>query len=39
MFQQATVRPTVNFDRLEWVLVITNFKPRPGLPEELEGVG
>jgi rod shape-determining protein MreC len=39
MFQQATVRPTVNFDRLEWVLVITNFRPRPGLPEELESVG
>jgi rod shape-determining protein MreC len=39
MFQQATLRPTVNFDRLEFVLVITNFKPLPGLPEELESVG
>jgi rod shape-determining protein MreC len=39
MFQQATVRPTVNFDRLEWVLVITNFRPSPGQPDELEPVG
>ena len=39
MYQQATVRPTVNFDRLEIVLVITNFKPSPGQPEELESVG
>ncbi len=39
MFQQATLRPTVNFDRLEFVLVITNFKPLPGQPEELESVG
>jgi rod shape-determining protein MreC len=39
MFQEATVRPTVNFDRLEIVLVITNFKPLPGQPEELESVG
>ncbi len=39
MFQQATVRPTVNFDRLEFVLVITNFTPLPGQPEDLESVG
>ncbi len=29
MFQRAIVRPTVDFDRLEFVLVITNFKPQP----------
>ncbi len=34
MFQQATIRPTVNFNQLEFVLVITNFQPI-----ELEGVG
>jgi rod shape-determining protein MreC len=39
MFQQAVVRPTVNFDRLEVVLVITNFKPLPGQPEEPDVVG
>jgi rod shape-determining protein MreC len=39
MFQQAVLRPTVNFDRLEFVLVITNFKPLPGQPEEMETVG
>ena len=39
MFQQAEIRPTVNFDQLEFVLVITNFKPLPGQPEELESVG
>jgi rod shape-determining protein MreC len=39
MFQQATLRPTVDFDRLEFVLVITNFTPQPGQPEELESVG
>ncbi len=27
MFQQAVVRPTVDFDRLEVVLIITNFVP------------
>ncbi len=27
MFQQADVKPTVDFDRLEVVLVITNFEP------------
>lgn len=39
MFQQAVVRPTVNFDRLEFVLVITNFEPLPGQPAEPESVG
>jgi rod shape-determining protein MreC len=39
MFQQAVLRPTVSFDRLEFVLVITNFKPLPGQPEEMETVG
>lgn len=39
MFQQAVVRSTVNFDRLEFVLVITNFQPLPGEPGELESVG
>jgi rod shape-determining protein MreC len=39
MFQQAVLRPTVNFDRLEFVLVITNFEPLPGQPEEMETVG
>lgn len=39
MFQQAVLRPTVNFDRLEIVLVITNFRPLPGQPEEIESVG
>lgn len=39
MFQQATVRPTVNFDRLEFVQVITNFQPLPGQPDEPQSVG
>lgn len=39
MYQQAILRPTVNFDRLEFVLVITNFVPLPGQPDELESVG
>jgi rod shape-determining protein MreC len=39
MFQSATLRPTVNFDQLEFVLVITNFRPLPGQPEEIESVG
>lgn len=39
MFQQATIRPTVNFDRLEFVLVITNFVPLPGEPGEPDSVG
>jgi rod shape-determining protein MreC len=28
-FQQAIIRPTVDFDRLELALVITNFPPQP----------
>lgn len=39
MFQQAVVRPTVDFDRIEFVLVVMNFRPSPGQPEELESVG
>lgn len=39
MFQQATLRPTVNFDRLEFVLVITNFTPPPGQNDDPESVG
>lgn len=39
MYQQAVVRPTVDFNRLEFVLVITNFKPLPGQPPEMESVG
>jgi rod shape-determining protein MreC len=39
MYQQAVVRPTVDFNRLEFVLVITNFKPLPGQPPEPESVG
>lgn len=39
MFQRATLRPTVNFDRLEFVLVITNFKPPPGQTDDPETVG
>lgn len=39
MYQQAVVRPTVDFNRLEFVLVITNFKPLPGQPAEPESVG
>lgn len=39
MYQQAVVRPTVDFNRLEFVLVITNFTPLPGQPAELESVG
>ncbi|NOZ48911.1 MAG: rod shape-determining protein MreC [Chloroflexi bacterium] len=38
MFQQAVVQPTVNFNRLELVLVITNFapaaEPEPALPDQ-----
>ena len=34
MYQEAVIRPTVNFDQLEFVLVITNFQPG-----ELESVG
>jgi hypothetical protein len=39
MFQSATLRPSVNLDRLEFVLVITNFKPMPGQPDDPESVG
>ena len=39
MYQQAVVRPTVDFNRLEFVLVITNFEPLPGQPVEPESVG
>jgi rod shape-determining protein MreC len=39
MFQQAVIRPTVDFNRLEFVLVITNFAPLPGQPDELQSVG
>jgi rod shape-determining protein MreC len=39
MYQQAVVRPTVDFNRLEFVLVITNFQPLPGQPPEMESVG
>jgi rod shape-determining protein MreC len=39
MYQQGVVRPTVDFNRLEFVLVITNFKPLPGQPPEMESVG
>ena len=27
LFQQATVQPIVNYDQLQFILVITNFKP------------
>lgn len=39
MYQQAVVRPTVDFNRLEFVLVITNFTPLPGQPPEMQSVG
>jgi cell shape-determining protein MreC len=39
MFQQGILRPTVNFDRLEFVLVITNFQPLPGQSDDPETVG
>ncbi len=39
MFQQAVVRPTVDFDQLEVVLVIMNFQPLPGQPDEPQSVG
>jgi rod shape-determining protein MreC len=35
LFQQAVIQPTVRFDELELVLVITNF--RPVLLEDLGG--
>ena len=37
LFQQATVQPIVNYDQLQFVLVITNFKPveiAPLIPTE-----
>ncbi|MCS7219943.1 MAG: rod shape-determining protein MreC [Anaerolineae bacterium] len=34
MFQRAVVRPSADFDRIEHVLVITNFVPLTGLDEE-----
>jgi rod shape-determining protein MreC len=43
MFQQATVRPTVDFERLEMVLIIVSFEPvdvteeGPDATEEAEG--
>ena len=42
MFQQATVRPTVDFDRLEMVLVIAAFEPvdvTDEIQEETRGAG
>ena len=42
MFQQARIRPTVDFAHLERVLVITNFVPfaeRHSLPEDAEEAG
>lgn len=35
VFQQAVVRPTVDFPRLELVMVVTNFDPLEELPELL----
>ena len=32
VFQQAVVRPTVDFRRLELVMVVTNFKPLENVP-------
>jgi len=34
MFQTAIIQPTVDFDRMELVLVITNFPPETALPAE-----
>jgi len=39
MFQQARVRPTVDFERLEQVLVITNFVPIANLRNLPQGTG
>ncbi len=33
IFQQAVIRPTVDFDRLELVMVVTNFDPLEFVPE------
>lgn len=35
VFQQAVVRPTVDFPRLELVMVVTNFNPLENVPELL----
>jgi rod shape-determining protein MreC len=35
VFQQAVVRPTVDFSRLELVMVVTNFDPLENVPELL----
>ena len=35
VFQQAVVRPTVDFPRLELVMVVTNFDPLESVPELL----
>jgi rod shape-determining protein MreC len=35
VFQQAVVRPTVDFQRLELVMVVTNFDPMEDVPELL----
>ena len=35
VFQQAVVRPTVDFSRLELVMVVTNFDPLEDVPELL----
>ncbi len=36
VFQQAVVRPTVDFPRLELVMVVTNFDPLEEVPDLLE---
>jgi hypothetical protein len=33
VFQEAVIRPTVDFGRLEVVMVITNFDPLEAIPE------
>lgn len=38
LFQQATVRPTVDFDRLEKVLVIVAFRPVDAIDESQDAV-
>ena len=35
VFQQAVVRPTVDFPRLELVMVVTNFDPLEDIPDLL----
>ena len=37
VFQQAVVRPTVDFGSLELVMVVTNFNPLENVPEPLPG--